>query len=887
MQTLTQSNKRIRFDLIDYRKRQDTYLFLKILNIRTPRKKLTIATLFIIAVACVDEKVETRSYPVVNTYAVTDITEQGAVLNGEILNLSDGVTNHGFVYGADHITSANAFSLDSISLGTAREAEKFSMLANRNLANGKTYFVRAFAVGRSGAIVLGQEKSFVAKGGAAPTIKDFNPKQGTAGDTIIMVGSGFSTNPEYDEVRFNQALSPISKARPDSLWVIVPVNTMLNDSTVSVQVGGQKVVASQKFHLLKMTATSFEPSLVSYGDTVTIHGTNFPLDRSMLHGVIFQKQAVVAANTRTMIKAVITQDPVASTSPLAVNAGSQTVSIEGPIKLKPPVISSFTPTKGTGNSIVTLAGDYFNPDKTKNKVTLAGKTLEVTEATVKTLKVKLPVGITPGTYSFVVSIFDLTGTSSTQFQIVTPIITAVAPLNGTWKMPVTITGENFGSTPADNIVTFSGFPATVTAASPTQLTVLVPIGLYYASSLISVQSKTTDNLSATFSTPFILDKPEISSFTPAEAKPGSQITITGKNFYPTGANTVSFGGKNLEVISQNATQLIAIAASPVDMSDFLTVTSVGGGQTASATKFHLISPWRQIASFAGGARANSVAFSIGNYGYVGFGSESASPKYFYRYDPSVNTWSKTTDVSNTLGFDSPSFTSASAFTINNYAYVAGFYPNVSYVGTTVRYDPSTDSWALMKTLDTYNENLNDAVGFAGSGKGYISTGLLVNGVPSARTMQYDPVTNTWTQTQDLPGSPRSQAASFTIGSDGYVIGGACSGCVGYSKEVWKFDTSSSAWTRMTDTPTGQYGGTGFAIDGKGYLIAGLDNSGSYGYNVLMYDPVTNTWQTVATVPGDSRMSAVAFVVGSKAYFGTGKGYNGFLADFWEFDPSKL
>lgn len=54
----------------------------------------------------------------------------------------------------------------------------------------------------------------------------------------------------------------------------------------------------------------------------------------------------------------------------------------------------------------------------------------------------------------------------------------------------------------------------------------------------------------------------------------------------------------------------------------------------------------------------------------------------------------------------------------------------------------------------------------------------------------------------------------------------------------------------------------------------------------MADPANDSWVKVADFPGQTgRSGAVAFVMGNKAYVGTG--YNGKdrLKDFWEYDPA--
>ena len=57
--------------------------------------------------------------------------------------------------------------------------------------------------------------------------------------------------------------------------------------------------------------------------------------------------------------------------------------------------------------------------------------------------------------------------------------------------------------------------------------------------------------------------------------------------------------------------------------------------------------------------------------------------------------------------------------------------------------------------------------------------------------------------------------------------------------------------------------------------------------VLTIDPATDQWQSPGSFPGAALFSGTVFVVDGKAYFGNGLTVNGYVRDFWEFDPSKL
>ncbi|HTE23015.1 FG-GAP-like repeat-containing protein [Flavitalea sp.] len=77
--------------------------------------------------------------------------------------------------------------------------------------------------------------------------------------------------------------------------------------------------------------------------------------------------------------------------------------------------------------------------------------------------------------------FNLTGNSSNYIAHSTavsnpaPVINSFSPATGPYNTAITISGNNFNTTPANNIVYFGGSRAIVTAASTTSLTVNVPV----------------------------------------------------------------------------------------------------------------------------------------------------------------------------------------------------------------------------------------------------------------------------------------------------------------------------------------------------------------------------------------------------------------------------
>lgn len=146
----------------------------------------------------------------------------------------------------------------------------------------------------------------------------------------------------------------------------------------------------------------------------------------------------------------------------------------------------------------------------------------------------------------------------------------------------------------------------------------------------------------------------------------------------------------------------------------------------------------------------------------------------------------------------------------------------------------------------------------------------------------------WTQKASLIGAGRYETASFSIGNKGYI--GTGRGLANsFLKDFWEWDQTTNVWTQKAD-----FGGIerwdaiGFSVNGKGYIGTGYWDDG---INSLLlsdfweYDPFANSWVQKANFGGGPRSLATSFVIGNKAYVGTGWN-NTAKNDFWEYDPSN-
>ncbi len=135
-----------------------------------------------------------------------------------------------------------------------------------------------------------------------------------------------------------------------------------------------------------------------------------------------------------------------------------------------------------------------------------------------------------------------------------PTITSFTPTSGPVGTSVTINGTNFSTTLTNNIVSFNGTTAVVTASTATSITTTVPTGATTGKITVTTGCNTATSVADFTVGPVLV--PTITSFTSTSGPIGTTVIITGTNFSTTPANnTVTFNGVPAVVIASTATTL--------------------------------------------------------------------------------------------------------------------------------------------------------------------------------------------------------------------------------------------------------------------------------------------------------------------------------------------
>ena len=183
-----------------------------------------------------------------------------------------------------------------------------------------------------------------------------------------------------------------------------------------------------------------------------------------------------------------------------------------------------------------------------------------------------------------------------------------------------------------------------------------------------------------------------------------------------------------------------------------------------------------------------------------------------------------------------------------------------------------------------------AVAFTIGNHAYVGTGIDTSETILNDFWKYDQTTDSWSQVANLAGSPRRNAVAFSIQGYGYVGTGVDNAVATMGTKLndfWRYDPTSNSWTQVSSMPgAGRYFATGFAIDSKGYVACGKFGPNNYSSQLWEYKPSTDTWVAMPSFPGGVRYQLTSFVVDYVGYVGLGTDQDMYRDDFWAFDATS-
>ena len=298
----------------------------------------------------------------------------------------------------------------------------------------------------------------------------------------------------------------------------------------------------------------------------------------------------------------------------------------------------------------------------------------------------------------------------------------------------------------------------------------------------------------------------------------------------------------------------------------------------------LVGNWVRRSDFEGVPRSNAVAFSIGDFAYVGLGFDGDEDlRDFWRYDPTLDFWTMVDS------FPATARRAAVGFSVAGKGYVStGFNGDLE--------EEFQDCWAFdpeapagsqwTRVADFPGTARYDAVAFTTENTAYVGSGFDDNWLKDF--YRYNPATDSWAQVVSLGGSKRESATAFSLNGRHYVGTGRNNGI--YEFDFWQYDPEISTWRRMEDLDEdddyniARHGAVSFTLGNLGYVATG--SNGVNMSSVWAYDPALDEWEEKTAFEGISRTEAVSFVVNGRAFITTGRNGGARFDDLREFFPNE-
>lgn len=199
------------------------------------------------------------------------------------------------------------------------------------------------------------------------------------------------------------------------------------------------------------------------------------------------------------------------------------------------------------------------------------------------------------------------------------------------------------------------------------------------------------------------------------------------------------------------------------------------------------------------------------------------------------------------------------------------------------YDPATDTWTDAAPLPATMHHVNAAVvGDTLYVLGFLESGaFLANGAGFA----YTEASGVWTPVASMPaGTERGAAATATVGSKILVAGGFRGGPVA---DASLYDPATDSWETLPPLPIARDHGAGASVNGVFYAIGGRGGDiSAFAPAVFAFDPAVGMWCAKEPLPTPRGGIATAVVGGRIVVVGGegSSGVNGVFTEVEAFDP---
>ena len=319
---------------------------------------------------------------------------------------------------------------------------------------------------------------------------------------------------------------------------------------------------------------SFGPSPVLRGGDLRFIGANLDKVTSI---VLANNVEVNTFKTKTADQLVIVVPEATVNGKVVLKTPQGDIQAKTELKISEPItITSFSPAAARPGAVITIEGTYLNLIK---EVIFTNKKVVKDTAFISHTKEKIEVKVPADAKTGIITISNgeadpILVESATELVVTLPTVTQVAPTPVKAGTALTIEGTDLDLT---REVAFTGGSkvTSFTSISATQIVLNVPADAKDGPIKLSVASLEE----VTSSQAVVMSVPTINTISPAPAKTGGTVTVSGVDLDL--VTKVTFGGDKVGAI-QNATATELTVSVPSDAQDGSVTFSTAAGKTVTS-----------------------------------------------------------------------------------------------------------------------------------------------------------------------------------------------------------------------------------------------------------------------------------------------------------------
>ncbi|NXX47202.1 ENC1 protein, partial [Tricholaema leucomelas] len=297
-------------------------------------------------------------------------------------------------------------------------------------------------------------------------------------------------------------------------------------------------------------------------------------------------------------------------------------------------------------------------------------------------------------------------------------------------------------------------------------------------------------------------------------------------------------------ILQNEGLVTGCCARPRKVSQALLLL---GGQTFVCDKIYMLDPKSsEIIPRADipSPRKECSACAIGCKVYItgGKGSENGASRDVWVYDTLHDEWAKAAPMLVARFGHGSAELDHCLYVVGGHTAVSGAFPASPSVSLkqVEHYDPQLDKWSLVAPL---REGVSNAAVVGAKMKLFVFGGTSANQEKLPKVQCFDPCQNRWTVPTSCP-QPWRYTAAAVVGSHIIVIGGDTEFS---ASSAYRFHSDTYQWSKFGDVTAKRISCRAVTSGNRLYVVGGY--CGAQRCKTLdCYDPTSDTWSSVTTVP---------------------------------------